>query len=105
MMAAGPFQHDPASCHPAIPLLQVGHVLLNRSVDLRSCAHVLEIDLHGRLHGLLRQLCAVKHQWMHELITVAQQLAEMIGRRHCRQGPEHVPLWTRAKFDRAHLAP
>jgi hypothetical protein len=29
MMAAGPFQHDPASCHPAIPLLQLGHVLLN----------------------------------------------------------------------------
>src|SRR3954470_17320695 len=42
MMAPRPFQHDPASCHPAIPLLQLGHVLLNRSVDLRCSAHALE---------------------------------------------------------------
>jgi hypothetical protein len=50
MMAPRPFQHDPASCHPAIPLLQLGHVLLNRSVDLGCSAHALEIDLNGRLH-------------------------------------------------------
>ena len=61
MMAARPFQHDPASCHPAIPLLQLRHVLLNRSVDLRCSAHALEIDLNGVCMILLQALFAVRH--------------------------------------------
>jgi hypothetical protein len=66
MMAAGPFQHDPASCHSAIPLLQLGHVLLNRSVDLRCSAHALEIDLNGRFHdpppSAIRRKASVRHE-------------------------------------------
>jgi hypothetical protein len=61
MMAARPFQHDPASCHPAIPLLQLGHVLLNRSVELRCSAHALEnVDTAAR--SLAETLEAVEAQ-------------------------------------------
>ena len=60
MMAAWPFQHYPARRHAAIPLLQLGHVMLDRSPDLRSPAHTLEIDLDGGLHVLLQGLFGSK---------------------------------------------
>jgi hypothetical protein len=50
VMPARPLQHDPASGHAAVPPLQLGHMLLDRSADVRCSVHPLEIDFNGRLH-------------------------------------------------------
>jgi hypothetical protein len=50
VVSARPLQHNPASCHAAAAFFQLGHVLLNRSADVRSSLHPLEIDLNRRLH-------------------------------------------------------
>ena len=62
MMAAGPFQPPPGKLSPGMPLLQLGHVLLNRSVDLGVPLMPWKSISTGVCMILLPALFAVRHQ-------------------------------------------
>jgi hypothetical protein len=53
MVAAGPFQDNPARRYAAKPLLKLGHVLLNRSTDRRVRVHSLKVNFDRGLHEVL----------------------------------------------------